>query len=251
MKQVKLCTFEVATHLGRHRRLGGFKDGRVVDLNFATAWYMAQTGEAEPQRLADALVPSGMLEFLRTGLRASHTAEELFLGAGPHPADWWRREPPPRGPNDETLVYRPGEVRICAPLPAEGTVGPDGDLPRESDSAMPCVAAIAGLNGVAGYTLMLACGRHAAMGPYLVTPDDIKGPLEVTVRVNGQEKARSVARLGLAALGGGKPRPGGMIPCGPDGWGPLPLATGDVVELEAVALGLLRTRAVQGLLGAA
>src|SRR5947209_4612477 len=104
--ELKLCTFEVSTHLGRRQRLGGQKDGRIVDLNFATAWYLAQTGEAEPHRLADALVPSNLLDFLRSGLRAIHTAEELFLGAGPRPSDWWRHDPPLRGPNDETLVYR-------------------------------------------------------------------------------------------------------------------------------------------------
>ena len=54
---MKLCTFEVATHVGRHCRLGAFRSGRIVDLNFATAWYLAQQGEPEPQKLANALVP--------------------------------------------------------------------------------------------------------------------------------------------------------------------------------------------------
>jgi hypothetical protein len=92
--------------------MGGFRDGRIMDLNFATAWYLAQQGEPEPQRLADALVPADPDDFRRFGLRAVHTAEELFMGAGPDPHDWWRRDPPPRGPNDETLVYRPDEVRL-------------------------------------------------------------------------------------------------------------------------------------------
>ena len=106
---MRLCTFEVATHVGRHSRVGAFKDGRVIDLNFATAWNLAQQGESEPQQLADALVPATMLEFLRAGLRAMHTSEELFMGSS-QPADWWKLPCPPRGPNDETLVYtaRPG-----------------------------------------------------------------------------------------------------------------------------------------------
>ena len=90
---LNLCTFEVATHLGRYQRLGAHKGGRILDLNFATAWYLAQTGEPDPQRLADALLPSSMIGYLRSGLRASYTAEELFLGAGPNPADWWLAEP--------------------------------------------------------------------------------------------------------------------------------------------------------------
>jgi 2-keto-4-pentenoate hydratase/2-oxohepta-3-ene-1,7-dioic acid hydratase in catechol pathway len=115
---MKLCTFAVSTPIGRRRRLGAVRSGVICDLNFATAWYLEQQGEPEPQRLANALVPDNMLEFLEAGTRALHTAEELFLGAGPHPSRWWELGAgSPRGPNDETLVYRPEEVRLCAPLP--------------------------------------------------------------------------------------------------------------------------------------
>ena len=69
-----------------------------------------------------------MLEFLRAGLRAMHTAEELFMGAGPRPADWWKIEAPPRGPNDETLVYCPDQVRLRAPLPNPARLGTDEDV---------------------------------------------------------------------------------------------------------------------------
>jgi len=72
---MRLCTFEVATHLGRHQRVGEFRDGRIMDLNFASAWYLAQQGESEPQQLADALVPASIPAFLRAGLRAMHSAE--------------------------------------------------------------------------------------------------------------------------------------------------------------------------------
>src|SRR3954463_10964465 len=113
---MRLCTFEVSTHLGRHNRVGAFRDGRIIDLNFATAWYLAQQGESEPQQLADALAPPTMLEFLRAGLRALHTSEELFTDAGPRPGDWWKLECAPRGPNDETLVYTPDQVRLRASL---------------------------------------------------------------------------------------------------------------------------------------
>ena len=49
-----------------------------------------------------------MLEFLRAGLRAQHSAVALFRG-GPSPAAWWKLPSPTRGPNDETLVYTPDQ----------------------------------------------------------------------------------------------------------------------------------------------
>jgi hypothetical protein len=109
---VEFCAFEVATPIGRFTRMGACRDGRIIDVNFATAWYLAQQGEPEAQRLADALVPPDPGDFRRFGRRAVHTAEELFMGAGPSPADWWRRDPPPRGLNGETLVYEKDEVKL-------------------------------------------------------------------------------------------------------------------------------------------
>src|SRR5262245_58408547 len=120
---MKLCTFEVATHLGRHSRVGAYRDGRIVDLNFATAWRLSEQGESDPQQLANALVPPTMPEFLGAGLRATHTAEELFLGANPE--NWWHKDPAPRGPNDETLVYTPDQVRLRAPMPNLASLGSD------------------------------------------------------------------------------------------------------------------------------
>src|SRR5215831_13008781 len=145
---MKLCTFEVSTHLGRHNRVGAYKDGRVIDLNFATSWYLAQQGESEPQQLADALVPARMLEFLRAGLRAMHTSEELFLGAGPRSQDWWKMECPPRGPNDETLVYAPEQVRLRAPLPNPARLGTDEEAPASGQmDAELKLAAVIGKQG--------------------------------------------------------------------------------------------------------
>jgi 2-keto-4-pentenoate hydratase/2-oxohepta-3-ene-1,7-dioic acid hydratase in catechol pathway len=114
---MKLATFQVRTHLGRHDRLGAYLDGRLVDLNFAYAWYMSQQREPAPQALADAHLPGNMLDWLRSGERGLHCALELFLGAGPAPAHWWKEAAPPRGVNDETLVYDPSEVKLRAPLP--------------------------------------------------------------------------------------------------------------------------------------
>jgi hypothetical protein len=256
---MKLCTFEVATQLGRHRRLGAAKNGRLIDLNFATAWYMAQTGEPAPQPLADALVPPDIGSFLRAGLRATHSAEELFLGAGPHPADWWKKNPPPRGPNDETLVYRPDEVRLMPPLP--GYAGPDEDVPVPA-GRIACEAGLAAVIGIrrtdipgfhggalehaAGFTLMAGHGARRAIGPYILTLDKLMDPyrLEIAVRVNGEERARFPmaplrGRFEAEIEAATRLSPGSILALPA---GSVEAARGDTIELEAERMGVLRNR---------
>ncbi len=95
---MKLCTFEVRTHLGRHQRLGAITPDGIVDLNFACA---ALTGS---YKQADVLVPASMREFLEYGSMAAArqaVAERV--------AD--------RGSNDETILYIPEQVRLLAPIP--------------------------------------------------------------------------------------------------------------------------------------
>ncbi len=98
---MRLCTFEVATHVGKHRRVGLLAGDKIVDVNFAAA---ACCGEAQPQRWADAMAPSDMLSFLQAGERAMRQAAALTIPTG-------------RGPNDETLVYDRSDVRLLAPVP--------------------------------------------------------------------------------------------------------------------------------------
>lgn len=95
---MKLCTFEVRTHLGRHRRLGAVTASGIVDLNFACA------ALTESYRQADALVPPSMREFLEYGsFAAARQAVEERV------AD--------HGANDETILYFPEQVRLLAPIP--------------------------------------------------------------------------------------------------------------------------------------
>lgn len=116
---MKLCTFEVSTSLGRHKRFGAVIAAGIVDLNFACAWHLARKGEARPSTLADVLVPDSLLEFIRGGdtsmgfARATLAALEQECTAG---------RPPPSGLNDETLVYRPEDVRMRPPLPEPPSV---------------------------------------------------------------------------------------------------------------------------------
>ena len=103
---MKLVTFEVRTHVGRVRRLGAWRDGRVIDLNFACAAMLAREGEPQPQRLADAFVPASMREFLEgegAAMRRAREALEAFTEGC--------------GPNDETLAYAPHEARLRGGLP--------------------------------------------------------------------------------------------------------------------------------------
>jgi len=95
---MKLCTFEVRTHLGRHQRLGAITPAGIVDLNFACA---ALTGS---YKQADVLVPPSMRELLEYGSMAA-TRQALTERV----AD--------RGSNDETILYIPGQVRLLAPIP--------------------------------------------------------------------------------------------------------------------------------------
>ena len=69
---MKLCTFEVRTHLGRHQRLGAVTDAGIVDLNFACAALLGGN-----YHLADAVVPSAMLAFLEAGALAMDKARKV------------------------------------------------------------------------------------------------------------------------------------------------------------------------------
>jgi 2-keto-4-pentenoate hydratase/2-oxohepta-3-ene-1,7-dioic acid hydratase in catechol pathway len=115
---MKLCTFELKTPLGRHSRLGALVEEGIIDLNSACAWHLWQKGDAQPYRLANALVPSTMLEFLQgevtsmTFARATveHLREALHKGSSI------------AGPNEETLLFDPKSVRLRAPLPNPASV---------------------------------------------------------------------------------------------------------------------------------
>ncbi len=259
---MKLYNFEVSTPVGRHSRVGVWNEECIIDVNFSTAWYLSQQGEPEPHRLANALAPAGMLDFLRAGLRAVNATEELFRESGPQPSGWWRQASPPRGPNDETLVYQPNEVRFCAPVPNPARVGTDAEIHcHEEPKCELRLAAVVGKQGVdingleareyiAGFTAMNDFGaRLSAQGPCLVTPDEIGNvyDLAVWVRVNGE-------LLGQTHTGGLRSQfentidrlsrsdiilPGDIIAL------PLelevPVHRGDVVELEIERIGTLRT----------
>ena len=105
---MKLCTFEIRTHLGRHTRLGAVIPAGILDLNFTAA---AHFGSHRP---ADALLPANMRQFLQGESRAMDAARETIA--------FFDRTHAERGPNDETLLYTPREVKFLAPLPDPASV---------------------------------------------------------------------------------------------------------------------------------
>ena len=328
---MKLCTFEVRTHLGRRRRLGAVGPEGIVDLNFAASWHLARRGEARPQALANVLLPGNMREFLEQGAAAlsfaceTHTAlrQECACGCAP------------QGPNEETLLYEPGQVRLLAPLPDppslrdfyafedhvktgfekrgepmpqewyempvyyksshQNILGPDEDVrwpsfTKKFDYELE-LAAVIGRRGrnvaasqarhyIAGFTVMNdfsardiqrremkvrlgpAKGKDwaTAIGPWLVTPDEIGDPydLRMTARVNGETWSEGSTRslhwkfeqMIEFLTQDDTVHPGDLIGSGTVGTGcGLELdrwvQPGDVMELEIEKIGVLRNRVVK------
>jgi 2-keto-4-pentenoate hydratase/2-oxohepta-3-ene-1,7-dioic acid hydratase in catechol pathway len=107
---MKLVTFRIETPLGVFSRVGVLKGDRVVDLNLAYARWLADQGETQPRRLADAQVPSDMVAFLEGGpsaMAAARRAVDHMATLGPAP----------QGPSGETIMHCLDAVRLAAPVP--------------------------------------------------------------------------------------------------------------------------------------
>jgi len=323
---LKLCTFEIHTHLGQHRRLGAVTDSGIIHLNFACAARLAAQGEVQPQKLADVFLPGDMRAFLEAGPGAMKTARETIA--------FYEQRGIRSGPNGETLVYQPDEVKLLAPLPNPASVrdfyafeahvkkgfekrgepmpaewyqipvyyrsghhniiGTGQDVPWPSftekfDYELE-LAAVIGKKGanipaaeareyIAGFTVMNdfsardiqrqemkvrlgpAKGKEwcTALGPYLVTPDEIGDPynLSMTARINGElwSEGNSHAMYWkfeqmIEFLSKDDTiYPGDVIGSGTVGTGcGLELdrwvQRGDVMELEIGRIGVLRNRVV-------
>ena len=280
----------------------------------------------QSQKLADALLPGNMREFLEGEQRAMDAAREA--------TKFFERTSVRHGPNEETLLYGENEVRLLAPLPNPTSVrdfyafeahvkkgfekrgepmpdewyqipvyyrsghhniiGTDQDVPWPSftqkfDYELE-LAAVIGRQGrnipaaqaaghIAGFTIMNdfsardiqrqemkvrlgpAKGKEwcTALGPYLVTPDEIGDPynLRMTARVNGElwsegNSASMYWKFDQMIEFLSKDDtiyPGDVIGSGTVGTGcGLELdrwvKRGDVMELEIEKIGVLRNRVV-------
>ncbi len=301
----------------------------IVDLNFAYARHRAEEGEPRAHAMADALLPGNMLAFLQGGRPAMDRARHILEKIEP------RLETGLRGINDETLLYRPEEVRLLSPIPnppslrdfyafedhVKRSFEKRGDpMPREwyeipvyyksghhnilgteQDVLWPSftekfdyeleMAVVIGRRGtnikapsardwIAGYTVMNdfsardiqrkemkvrlgpAKGKDwaTAVGPYLVTPDEIPDPynLRMTARINGElwsegntaslhwkfEQMIEFLTTDDTIL------PGDIIGSGTVGTGcglelDRWIRPGDTMELEIEKVGVLRNRVVR------
>ena len=324
---MKLVSFRITTPVGIFSRVGAIHDQSIVDLNMAYARWLDDQHEAQPYRLANAQVPSTMLEFLEGGSSTMAAAQRGFryVVTLDHSS---------QGPSGETVFYRAGEVGITAPLPNPSSlrdfiafenhiaatskkrgqpippewykapvyykgnhrtiIGPNEDLPWPLETTkldyeleLACVIGRRGRDipereaqdYIAGYTIMndfsardvqfqeMACrlgpakGKDfaTALGPCLVTPDDIGdlGTLTMIARVNGEEWSRgrfetihwSFPQMIAHVSRGETIYPGDVFGSGTVGGGcglemDRYLKPGDVVELEIQPIGVLRTKVV-------
>jgi 2-keto-4-pentenoate hydratase/2-oxohepta-3-ene-1,7-dioic acid hydratase in catechol pathway len=106
---MKLVSFRIATPVGPFTRVGALHGRSVVDLNMAYVRWLADQREAQPYRLANAQVPSNMLEFLEGGpstMAAARRAMGYVV----------MLDPSTQGPSGETMVYPSAGVQLAAPL---------------------------------------------------------------------------------------------------------------------------------------
>jgi len=112
-------TFDVPTPVGPVRRIGALAGGHIADLTAASAAYLAQWPlKGDPYALAQTRVPPDMVDFLAGGeqsLEMARRALEHLRRLGPE-------DPRLRGPRGEHLVYAPGAVRLCAPVPRPNSI---------------------------------------------------------------------------------------------------------------------------------
>jgi hypothetical protein len=139
-------------------------------------------------------------------------------------------------------------------------VGPDATIAREGEALalLPRVAALIGAGGViGGYTGFVEWRRPSvappkdrdfalALGPAVVTPEDLDSALAVVVRGEGvSERAEAPAfdweRARRLAAYGTTLRPGDLL-AGPAVRNPVTARTGASVEVELGSIGVLRQR---------
>ncbi|BFU94283.1 MAG: putative Fumarylacetoacetase [Nitrospira sp.] len=106
---MKLVSFRIATPVGTFTRVGAMHGPNLIDLNMAYARWLADQGEAQPHRLANAQVPASMLEFLEGGMSTMAAARRAMGHAV-------MLAPSATGPCGEMIVYRSSDVQLMAPL---------------------------------------------------------------------------------------------------------------------------------------
>ncbi|MEM3053242.1 MAG: fumarylacetoacetate hydrolase family protein, partial [Candidatus Caldarchaeum sp.] len=107
---MKLVTFQHPHR--REPRLGIVYGEYVIDGNMAYTVLLSEEGEEDPDVLANALLPSNMISFLRRGRRAFEAAERVLFKARSFINMSY----------GEGLVYELSKVHLYAPIPRPGKI---------------------------------------------------------------------------------------------------------------------------------
>jgi len=100
----------------RVSRLGLIDGSYVIDANHAYHSILLESGEEDAQTLADAVLPSDMLGFLRRGAKA---LEALAQVRGRLEAI---KNQEMKGPAGQPLTFHLSEIRLTAPIPRPGKI---------------------------------------------------------------------------------------------------------------------------------
>src|SRR5713226_8993448 len=104
----------------QHERIGFIQEGKggsyVVDANLAYSLLKAREGEAFPQSVADRMIPTDMVELLRSGkssMNAVREVEKFAAKKGPAALEKL---------NGRRTAFRSKEVKLKAPVPRPGKI---------------------------------------------------------------------------------------------------------------------------------
>ena len=112
---MKLVTFEINSLLGPQNRIGAIVDNMVVDLNLAFTAHLEKLGRtARPYEIANAIIPTDMVEYFRGGALSSEAASEAlnFVVANENPV----------GPKGETVVHKIDSIKLLAPVTSPNSI---------------------------------------------------------------------------------------------------------------------------------
>ena len=111
---MKLVTFEEP--LSRQERVGALWRGKIIDTNLAYAKYLQDKGEPDPYDRATAVVPTRMMDLLKSG----ENSEAAVKSAVRFVQTLLEEAKSVRGPRDEQIVFDSSAVRLRAPVPRPG-----------------------------------------------------------------------------------------------------------------------------------
>jgi len=155
---------------------------------------------------------------------------------------------PVLGPDAE-IGYPAGTDELVHGAAAAAVVGAEGGIGGLTLANLWTARDLARAERSAGFGPSKSCDFALSLGPVLVTPDELPGPLLVAC-VNGQERDRADLRelvhpwseLVAHAAANTALRPGDLLLAQTPLTGGAPLLPGDVVELEFEGVGVLRNR---------